>query len=131
MKNISLDVYDTCPKCNSRRTGVIKPRTVWSGKRESKDLYRSIAHGRYVKYVNGTQYESYYKEYGINMYCEDCGYEFQGEVNTVNMNRDDADSYLDSRGCEEVLQNAKISKILTPKKMIKQFCSLRSRKEPL
>lgn len=123
----SVDVYPLCPKCHSIHTGFIKPRTVWSGKKEAKDLYRSISRGQYVKYVNEKQYETYYKRYGINMYCEDCNYEFHGETKSVLMDLEDADDYLNNRGCENKLQIAKMNKasyisqlFLLVKKIIKK-----------
>lgn len=111
MKYANIDMYPLCPKCNSKKTGIIKPRTVWSGKKESKDLYRSISRGKYVKYVDSKRYEEYYKWYGINMYCEDCNYEFHGEIQSKKMKTDEAEEYQNDRGCEETLQNAKIETI--------------------
>lgn len=129
MKYVNIDMYPLCPKCNSKKTGVIKPRTVWSGKKESKDLYRSISCGKYVKYVDGKKYEDYYKWFGINMYCEDCDYEFRGEISQKKINEKDAEDYMGARGCEERLQTAKIERIPILMQIVQNSIDKRKKKK--
>lgn len=118
MKKIMI--YPNCPKCNSPQTGMIKCANSWYAKMDAKALYRSLAHGEYIKYVDGKSYANYYQPYGINMYCEMCGYEFKGNPYKEEKDADFIEEYQISRGCLDRLETAKEIPF-SHKKKIQQF----------
>lgn len=91
MKKIT--VMSECPRCHSNHTGKIAVRQGFSSKWERKSVLDSLNNAEFIKYVYPEEYRNYYSKYGINGYCEDCGYEFRGICEEIKLDTEDFNEY--------------------------------------
>lgn len=85
---------EQCPRCSSSRTGIIEAVNYGGYAGEMKLKKEALRKGYYIKFVSPEDYRTYYRQYDINCFCEDCGYEFSGEIEKVDLKGDKYDEFL-------------------------------------
>lgn len=88
-----LMMMSECPRCHSLHTGKIVVRQGFSLNWEQKSILKSWNNAELIKFVYPAEYRNYYNRYGINAYCEDCGYEFKGVYQSVKLDKEDFEKY--------------------------------------
>ena len=48
--------------------------------------------------VSPSDYRDYYSKFGINAFCDSCGYEFRGQLRDVELSDEELEEYEDSHG---------------------------------
>ena len=113
-----------CPRCNSKMTGEIMVQSS-SVKSDIKTEIRMMNRGRLARFVSPDDYRNYYRPFGINAFCSECGHEFAGELERVNLSFDDIDKYREEHGIkipEEIgfLKKISIKYNINPPKMLRK-----------
>lgn len=113
-----------CPRCNSKMTGEILVSSSSTGN-DMKMEVRMMNKGRLVHFVSPDDYRSYYKTFGINAFCSECGYEFTGELEQVDLPFEDIEKYREEHGIklpEEIgfLKRISIKYNIKPPKMFQK-----------
>lgn len=93
----TIKLYPICPRCNSIKTGKIKPNSSFSSRDYLKNIKRLYAHSLYEKTVDINKYRSYYYPMKIEWFCADCDYEFCGEISIIECSEEEKEEYESSR----------------------------------
>ena len=112
MKKIMI--MSECPRCHSERTGRICVRQGFSLKWEQKSILNDLNNAEFIKYVNPEEYRNYYQRFGINGYCEDCGYEFRGNLEKIKLPTEEFNNY------KKIMTLKKINTLIKPIKKKKK-----------
>ena len=86
-----------CPSCGSEETGEILLQTFSNVKTQARFFNRELKKGRIVKFVSPSKW-SYYKDFGINCFCNHCNYEFVGNIEEIDMKKEDANKIYETSG---------------------------------
>lgn len=98
MKQKTIREMEPCPRCGSKRTGIIQAMDGFSFRRQLEKTSRESRKGYLIKTVSPDDWRNYYLNYGITAFCEECGYEFRGKLEEKMITPEELKEYYDLHG---------------------------------